>query len=453
MNQINNEFISEGLRGCSGALCESLLVRYSRVLPTTPCLLFIIYCSLSVVNCYSQNNALVLNGAFIALGGGTSSTPIYLVVNQPHPLGILVNSGHIISEGDYNFVKWNMSSTNATYVYPFGFGTTAYIPFTFNKTGGNANIAVSTYGTGNLNTPLPNTVTNMNPSGPSSDGMNMAVDRFWRVQIENGVSSPSGDLTFSYRGAENTIAGINCPTDVVAAQWWDVNTSSWIAPPINPGSNCITSGIGTAQANSVNMFGTSTSHPFALVKKTSFLPVELLSFSTECTNHKLIVKWSTASETNSDFFTVEKSQDGINFIPTEVVQAAGNSSTIRHYSFVDAEPFQGTSYYRLKETDFDGTTQVLSSVFVPSCRSGGLSVTIGHNYGEDDFVVAVSGADNDSFTVSVTDVIGQQLFSKKLSGITGSYVMKERLNVASGVYVVNVNSGNEFFSKKLIRVR
>lgn len=425
-----------------------VLFKYSRILI---CSLLIVAISSSHIN--SQNNALVLNGAYITLSGGSSSTPIYLVVNQTHSAGIHVNSGHIISEGDYNFVKWNMGATNATYVYPFGFSTTDYIPFTFNKTGGDANIAISTYGTGNPNTPLPNTVTNMNPSGPSSDALDMVVDRFWRIQVENGVSSPSGDLTFSYRGGENTIAGINCPTDIIAAQYWNTNTSNWIAPPINPGSNCVTSGIGTAQANSVNVFGTFTSQPFVLVKKTSFLPVELLSFATECINRNVMIKWSTASEINNDFFMIEKSTDEINFVPVGIVKGVGNSSVVQHYSFIDTDPFQGTSYYRLKQTDFNGITQTFSSVSISSCSSGGLSINIGQNYGDDDFWISISGADNDNFTVVVVDAFGQQLFSKFLSGITGSYLLKERLTLASGVYVVNVNSGNEFFSKKLIRVR
>lgn len=415
--------------------------------------LSLLFCFSLFVHGFSQNNALVLNGAYITLNGGSSSTPVYLVVNQPDPAGILVNSGHIISESDYNFVKWNFGSTNGSYVYPFGLGTTNYIPFTFNKTAGNANMAISTYETGNANTPFPNTVTNMNPSGPASDALDMVVDRFWRLQVENGIVGPSADLTFSYLGTENTIAGINCPTDLVAAQYWDVSTSGWIAPPFNPGSGCVTSGIGTAQANSVNVFGTSTSQPFVLVKKTSFLPVDLLSFSTLCSNRNVTVKWSTATETNNDFFTVEKSPDGVNFVPAGFVKGAGNSSTVLHYSFTDTDPLQGTSYYRLRQTDFNGMTQVFSSASISSCGSGGLGVNIGQNYGQDDFWVSISGADNSSFFVSVTNAIGQQLFSKDLTGITGSYLLKEQLNLASGIYVVNVRSGGESFSKKLVRVK
>src|ERR1051326_3553894 len=133
-----------------------------------------LFSSLYFSSLFSQNNALVLNGGFVTLSGGTSSTPIYLVINQTSTSGITRTGGHIISESDYNFVKWNAGSTNGSYVYPFGYSTTDYIPFTFNKTSGNANVVVSTYETGNPNTPLPNTVTNMNPSGPASDASNMA---------------------------------------------------------------------------------------------------------------------------------------------------------------------------------------------------------------------------------------------------------------------------------------
>ena len=143
---------------------------------------------------FSQNNALVLNGAYVKLNGGTSATPVYLVVNQPNVLGITRTSGHIISESEYNFVKWNEGSATGSYVYPFGYSTTDYLPFTFNKTAGDANLAVSSYATAaSDNLPLANTIANMNPSGPVSDASDMVVDRWWRLQVENGVSAPAAD--------------------------------------------------------------------------------------------------------------------------------------------------------------------------------------------------------------------------------------------------------------------
>lgn len=401
---------------------------------------------------FSQNNALIMSGAYITLNGGTPATPIYLVVNQPNPLGIVRTGGHIISEGDYNFVKWNQSSSNGSYEYPFGYSTTDYLPFTYNKTGGNANLAMSTYATGAPNTPLANTVTNMNPSGPASDANNMVADRFWRMQVENGVSNPTADLTFSYRGTENTIAGISCPVDLIAAQYW--NGTNWVGPAMNPGTACVSAGVGTAQANGVSVFTTASSQPFILTKKTSILPIEILSFSTNCDNRKVIVKWSTATEDNNDYFTVERSPDALNYQPIGLVDGAGNSSSVQYYSFTDTDPLSGTSYYRLKQTDFNGMTEIFSSASMSSCGNGGLNVIIGQNsIYNGNISVSISGAENKNMRVIVTDILGQNLYTRNLTGITGSYLLNAELQLAAGVYVVSASTSDDVFSKKIVVVR
>ncbi|MBI3503026.1 MAG: T9SS type A sorting domain-containing protein [Bacteroidetes bacterium] len=411
-------------------------------------LLFLFLFSISLFS-FSQNNALVLNGAFMRLNGGTSSTPIYLVVNQPNPAGILVNSGHIISESDYNFVKWNEGASTGSYVYPFGFSTTDYIPFTYNKTSGDANLAMSTYATSNPNTPLANGVLNMNPSGPASDASDMVVDRWWRLQVENGVSAPSADLTFSYRGNENTIAGINCPTDLIEAQYW--NGANWVGPAFTPGTACTTSGIGTSLANGVSVFTTSSSQPFVLVKKNSILPIELLAFSTSCENKNVIVKWSTASEQNNDYFTIERSADAVNYQPIGTVKGAGNSSIVLNYSFADSDPLSGTSYYRLKQTDFNGMTSLFSSASLSSCASAGWNVAIGENpTAEGNISIMISGAENKNVRVSITDILGQNLYTKNITGLTGSYFLNAQIPFASGLYIVSAASDDKVFSKKIV---
>lgn len=404
---------------------------------------------------HGQNNALVLNGAYVTLNGGTPATPVYLVVNQPNALGITRTSGHIISESDYNFVKWNEGASNGSYVYPFGYSTTDYLPVTFNKTGGNANLAISTYyptTNANANLPLANTVTNMFSSGPGSDASNLVVDRWWRMQVENGVSAPTADLTFSYRGVENSILPISCPADLIVAQYW--NSPNWVTPALNPGSACATVGVGTSQANGVAAFTTTSSQPFVLVKKTGILPVELLSFTTNCDNKKVIVKWSTATEINNDFFTVERSPDALNYLPIGLVNGAGNSSVVQNYSFIDTDPLSGTSYYRLKQTDFNGMTETFSSSSLSSCGNGGLNVVIGQNPTiEGEIWVSISGAENKNVRVSVVDMLGQNLYTRNLTGITGSYLLNEHLPLAGGIYIVSASTSDEVFSKKIVVVR
>lgn len=84
------------------------------------------------------------------------------------------------------------------------------------------------------------------------------------------------------------------------------------------------------------------------------LPVELISFTGVKEEGGIVLKWNTASETNNDYFIVERSRDGIDFERIAVVNGAGNSTELLDYSFTDEHPFSGIQYYRLKQTDFDG---------------------------------------------------------------------------------------------------
>jgi hypothetical protein len=88
------------------------------------------------------------------------------------------------------------------------------------------------------------------------------------------------------------------------------------------------------------------------------LPVELLSFTGEAVERTAELEWMTASESNSSHFVVERSTDGYTFAPIGEVTAAGTSNSLLAYSFVDERPVRGTNYYRLKQVDLDGTTDL-----------------------------------------------------------------------------------------------
>jgi hypothetical protein len=91
------------------------------------------------------------------------------------------------------------------------------------------------------------------------------------------------------------------------------------------------------------------------------LPVELTHFDVEkASNHSALIHWTTALERNNDYFTLEKSSTGSNFKAVATIEGAGNSVEKIDYTFEDHFPFEGISYYRLKQTDFDGTTSYSS---------------------------------------------------------------------------------------------
>lgn len=219
-------------------------------------ILFFLLFSIGNQGLVGQNNALVLNGGYIILDGGTQTENIYLVVDEASTSAITrPGGGHINSEGQYNLVKWVSETNTGNYVFPFGVGGAAadYIPFTFNKTStGSSDLNISTWTTNQQNMPHPalsnvGAVTNM---VGVSDSLANSIDRFWDIQSPN----ITGDLTFSYRGSENTTI---FPVDTFLAQHW--NGTSWDiqAGPGNPG---VLAGIGTVGP----IAGQSTFSPWVL---------------------------------------------------------------------------------------------------------------------------------------------------------------------------------------------
>lgn len=84
------------------------------------------------------------------------------------------------------------------------------------------------------------------------------------------------------------------------------------------------------------------------------LPIELLYFKGSGYNSDNVLHWSTASEDNNDYFTIEKTKDGIDWEVVDREPGAGNSSNQLYYSFVDENVESIINYYRLKQTDYDG---------------------------------------------------------------------------------------------------
>ena len=92
----------------------------------------------------------------------------------------------------------------------------------------------------------------------------------------------------------------------------------------------------------------------------SALPVTLLNFSAAKENDRVNLNWQTSSESNSSYFEVEKSVDGVHFEIIKTISASGNSNQVRSYYCSDMQPYQGINYYRLEEEDQDGNIKYLA---------------------------------------------------------------------------------------------
>lgn len=109
---------------------------------------------------------------------------------------------------------------------------------------------------------------------------------------------------------------------------------------------------------------------------TLLLPVELTAFTGVLEAEVVYLNWSTASEANNAYFTLERSTNAVDFSEIATLKAAGNSASIRNYAYADMHPETGMNYYRLKQTDLDGNytySSMLAVVFHPAVQEIHLS--------------------------------------------------------------------------------
>lgn len=86
------------------------------------------------------------------------------------------------------------------------------------------------------------------------------------------------------------------------------------------------------------------------------LPIELISFEATINDNKnIVLNWTTATETNNDYFEIQRSDNAYNWVTIGMQKGAGNSSVLKNYQYIDKEPLKTISYYRLKQVDFDKT--------------------------------------------------------------------------------------------------
>ena len=105
------------------------------------------------------------------------------------------------------------------------------------------------------------------------------------------------------------------------------------------------------------------------------LPIELLYFySSHNKSNETILIWATATETNNNFFTIEKSVDGIYFKEIGKIKGAGNSTTKLNYSLRDEEIQNGVAYYKLKQTDYNGVSVTFNEIAVYTNLSDALKI-------------------------------------------------------------------------------
>lgn len=423
---------------------------------------FIAFFFLSAVcfgNVSAQARLMLNDNPYIVMNGN-----VYLVLANSNPNAITsmvagvatsnYTDGRIISEGENNKVKWFAQAATGDYIIPFYYST-GMIPLRFNITSagteavaGTAYFAASTWWT-SANATW--------PSGSSLCGAateNDVMDRFWVIDCgaATGYSAnPTATMRFYYREtAANTFEGELASgfteTDF-QAQHWDASMAGackWVTPPV---------GTAVPASNYVEVTGVNSFSPWALTNKNVPLPIELLAFTGECNDKRVILRWETASETNNDFFTVERSMDGGNFESIGVIHGAGNSNINNEYDFTDVQDFSNRPhilYYRLKQTDFDGMFSYSGIIAVQNCNiagNGQVAIFIGSN---NEILMSINSPADKRFNVSFYDETGRKVHSEIMNIKEGANIkMLNPQRLSTGIYFISLQNEEEVLTQKL----
>lgn len=429
----------------------------------------------------AQNNALILNDAVRIYMNGTSAAKAVITIDQTSTSGIATTgtgTGKIVqinTDGGFNRIVWKAGAGTGNYIIPYGTyvaasATSNAATFTFNASGGTDDIEVGTYETdasNNVTFPTgaasPVTVANMGSvwGGSATE----TIDRWWMID-----SDKSGTVTFGYDGAENTTAAPT--TGTFQAQYWgDTDgdaTYEWELPLKGTATACASAAAGTlGTVPGVAYTSALKNYAWVLVKSSTPLPVDMVSYDVICNNNYNVVKWSTATETNSSHFVVERSDDGVIFNQLGNVQAAGNSSSLLSYSYTDYSSINDkTTYYRLTQVDLDGKKKLYDTK-VSACvnnngyanSSNSSTVTIypnpsqahGGMYAEFKKLDA-----NAEVNVNIFDALGQPVNNARVFADADGYLIVDLDpfgKLASGVYmfVCQLNNGQRIQQKLVVK--
>lgn len=183
---------------------------------------------------------------------------------------------------------------------------------------------------------------------------------------------------------------------------------------------------------------------------TTALPVELISFTSTCIDdNEIQLNWVTATEVNSDYFQVEKSNDAIHFEPIATVQAQGSSQSITNYNYSIFSNILN-SYYRLKQFDIDGKVQTFNMIYT-NCEKNNADLNI-YYAGNNQIRMDVNTSSNNEYVLNLFQYDGKFLFSKKVVVEKGSQSILIPLgaNLSKGLYIIQLQNNTTAIVKKLL---
>ena len=363
---------------------------------------------------------------------GTLSTTASNIITNTSTANANLGSATSYVDGPMN--QDVAQSTPRTINFPIGRGTVAR-PVILTPTHSNASIATYTAEVINSSASslpylLPGTLSKVSEV------------RYWNI-ARSGAANFSTATIRMYYGTDD---GVNDYNSLRVAQAINPNWVDKGGTGSANGSGYITSTAFTTFSNIFTLGNTpGGSNP---------LPVELVDFKANKINEGVELKWTTASETNNDYFSIERSSDGEHFDEIGRINGSGNISFSKTYSIIDHQPEHGINYYRLKQTDYNGhfSHSSIEKVIFQKKQAMQLSP----NPIQEDYVIVKMNIAASSFLkINICDMNGSSVYTKEIKVEKNSSQFRlEDLHIEkNGIYMITVDDSHMKFFGKLVVLR
>jgi hypothetical protein len=292
-----------------------------------------------------------------------------------------------------------------------------------------------------------------------------------------GLGSGSGSFTFTFSPAINGIrlnfSGASCDPSNCEEVRLHINGSHYAMASVGTNNACdpmaVLTGAGDLQGcsgcgvsgwsgTSISGFpistltvedyvlrGTPNGALFSLWICPAILPAEWLQFTAALqTDRSVALDWTTQTEINNDFFTVERSTDGLSWSAIGQVDGAGNSDAPRSYSFIDSQPSVGTNHYRIRQTSLDGSAS--NSVIETVHMAAGQGIQVSPNPARDFVQIEMAGIDQ--VTVTLRNQLGQVV--EVARDVLADKMILHTADLPKGVYFVEIRTAQQSFLQKVV---
>jgi hypothetical protein len=261
---------------------------------------------------------------------------------------------------------------------------------------------------------------------------------FWDLQAEKAEEGCS--ITLSWN--ENS-CGVDAPSDLRVAHF---NPSKIWLNDSNASLSYLTGTSGMVQSKVLKIGKLHAPFCLASINSSNPLPISLLQFDVCFQLGNADLTWSTASETNCDFYTIERSYDGVSYFSLGKTKGFGNAIVMHNYAFRDPGLMPGKYYYRLGQTDNDGVSHLYGPIVLSVPESSLIIARV--FYDGAIMFVNLNDVEDAPRKIKIMDFLGQELHTSESS--EKKLELKLNVPLTSGIYFLQVTRGNETKIKKII---